>query len=175
MKVQLLFESPHKDFIDKLQSKNSLYLLLTVPLVKCNSAYNFPVSSASDTLFSSEVDSENCFYSEVTVCVENLDVGRLKIIVVVKSSRLVFVLSQGFSCLLVSVSKFLRHGLSRCRHLAWTDGSRQAYVEECLRWCVFVVQPFDANPLASSNAWFSGKNECNFHVTLSPGAIQDFS
>ena len=49
-----------------------------------------------DTLFSSEGDSENCFYSEVTVCVENLDVGRLQIIVVVESSRLVFVVSQSF-------------------------------------------------------------------------------
>lgn len=42
------------------------------------------------------VESENCFHSEITVGVKNLDVGRLQIIVVVKRSRLVFVLSQSF-------------------------------------------------------------------------------
>ena len=87
----------------------------------------------------SVAESENCFYSEVTVGVENLDIGRLQIIVVVKSSRLVFVLSQSFCCLFVCVSKFLRQSLPRCRHLAWTDGSRQAYIVERLRWCVLVV------------------------------------
>ena len=92
-----------------------------------------------DGLFPSIVDSENCFYSEVTGCVENLDVGRLQVIVVVKSSRLVFVLNQCFSGLFVCVSKFLWQGFPGCSHLAWTDGSRQAYIEEGLRWCEFVM------------------------------------
>ena len=89
--------------------------------------------------FPTIVDSENCFYSEVTVGVENLDVGRLQVIVVVKSSRLVFVVSQCFSGQFVCVSKFLRQGLPGCCHLAWTDGSWQAYIVERLRWCEFVV------------------------------------